>query len=83
MKASYEQGRLPRAFPTTGIEILDGGFTEHGEVALWSVGGLAPQRGDIFTMERDILTHDLAVVTVNDHAPGWSALCRRVDIPEA
>jgi hypothetical protein len=79
MTVFHEPTSLPRAFPATGIEILDGRFKDHGEVALWSLGGLAPQRGDRFTIERDRRHHDLAVVTVSFHAPGWSAVCRCVD----
>jgi hypothetical protein len=80
MTATHEPGALPRAFPATGIEILDGRFSEHGEVTLWSVGGIVPHSGDLFTIERDRRCHDLAVVAVNDHAPGWSVVCRYVEI---
>ena len=73
----------PRGFgaiPCGGYEILDSRLAGHGEVMLWSVGGLPPQRGEIFTIAGagDGIC-DLAVVEVTRNKPGWSALCRRIE----
>jgi len=59
---------------------LDCRFTDAGEVMLWSTAGPPPRCGELFTIERDGDVHDLAVVEVSGHSPGWSALCRRVAI---
>jgi hypothetical protein len=80
MQLSPEDRSWPRPFPRGGIEILDSRLDDHGEVILWSVGGLQPSRGELFTIERGDALHDLSVVEVKGHGPGWSALCRRVDI---
>jgi hypothetical protein len=72
----------PRAFSSGGYEILDSRLADRGEVMLWSVGGLRPRRGEMFTIERDKQLCDLSVVEVTGHNPGWSALCRRVGFCE-
>jgi hypothetical protein len=80
MQVSPEDRSWPRPFAAGGFEILDSRLDDHGEVTLWSVGGVAPSRGELFTIERDKALHDLSVVEVKGHNPGWSALCRRVEI---
>ncbi len=70
----------PRAFAPGGFEILDSRLADHGEVTLWAVSGTAPSAGELFTIERNAVLHDLSVVEVRGHSPGWSALCRRVEI---
>ena len=70
----------PRVFSSGGYEILDSRLADNGEVMLWSVGGPLPRRGELFTIERNQQLCDLSVVEVKGHSPGWSALCRRVDI---
>lgn len=72
----------PRAFSSGGYEILDSRLADNGEVMLWSVGGLQPRRGELFTIERNQQLCDLSVVEVTGHNPGWSALCRRVGFCE-
>ena len=69
----------PRSFAAGGYEILDSRLADRGEVMLWSVGGLAPSCGELFTIERNDQVCDLSVVEVTGHNPGWSALCRRVE----
>lgn len=83
MQFSPEDRSWPRPFPRGGFEILDSRLDDHGEVVLWSVGGLQPARGELFTIERGHALHDLSVVEVKGHSPGWSALCRRVDLSGA
>jgi hypothetical protein len=77
---SHKSGEL-RSFSPGGYEILDSALDDRGEVMLWSRAGLAPERGELFTLERNNAICDLSVVQVTGHNPGWSALCRRVDIP--
>jgi hypothetical protein len=72
--------REPRAFASGGYEILDSRLADNGEVVLWSVGGRAPKRGELFTIERGDRLCDLSVVEVTGHDPGWSALCRLIDV---
>jgi hypothetical protein len=79
MQASPESRALPRPFNPSGFEIVDGRFASHGEVTLWATGGLAPTRGELFTIARADAIHDLRVVEVKGHSPGWSALCRVVE----
>ena len=69
----------PHKFLSGDYEILDSRLADCGEVMLWSVAGRAPQRGELFTIERDRRMCDLSVVEVTGHNPGWSALCRRVE----
>jgi hypothetical protein len=80
MTVASEPRSWPRAFASSGVEIFDARLPDHGEVTLWSTGGPAPQRGDLFSLEHGHAVHDLSVVEVKVHDPGWSALCRRVDI---
>jgi len=80
MQASPENRSWPRGFARSGVEILDSRLADHGEVMLWAVAGAAPSRGELFTIERDQTLHDLSVVEVKGHNPGWSALCRRVEV---
>ena len=70
----------PRTFSAGGYEILDSRFADRGEIMLWSIGGLAPRCGEMFTIQRDDALCDLSVVEVTGHNPGWSALCRLVDV---
>ena len=79
MPSSHEDRSWPRPFPQGGLEILDSRMADHGEVTVWSTGGRAPGLGELFTIEHDNAIHDLTVVAVSGHSPGWSALCRRVD----
>jgi hypothetical protein len=80
MRISPEERSWPRPFASGGFEILASRLADHGEVTLWSTGGQAPGPGELFTIEHDDAIHDLSVVDVKGHNPGWSALCRRVDI---
>lgn len=68
--------REPRAFTSGGYEILDSRLKDAGEIMLWSVGGVQPRCGELFTIQRDGAVCDLSVVQVTGHNPGWSALCR-------
>lgn len=70
---------MPRPFNASGYEIVDGRLASHGEVTLWATQGLAPTRGALFTIAREDAIHDLSVVEVQGHNPGWSALCRLVE----
>jgi hypothetical protein len=70
----------PRSFTIGGYEIIDSRLADRGEVMLWSLGGLVPECGTLFTIERDKQVCDLSVIQVVGHNPGWSALCRRVDL---
>ena len=79
MPISAEDRYWPQPFPKGGVEILDSRLVDHGEVTLWCTGGAAPGLGELFTIERDNAIHDLSVVAVKGHSPGWSALCRRID----
>jgi hypothetical protein len=83
MPSSSQEQPWPRAFPVGGIEILDSRLHDHGEVTLWSTGGRTPGLGELFTIEHGDAIHDLSVVAVRGHSPGWSALCRRVDAGNA
>jgi hypothetical protein len=80
MQRPDENRSWPRPFAAGGFEILDSRLADHGEVTLWSVGGAQPRCGELFTIEHGQALHDLSVVEVKGHNPGWSALCRRVDI---
>ncbi len=65
-----------RAFSASGYEILDAGFAETGEVAIWSKVPQAPRPGDRFNIETCGALHDLAVCEVRTFAGGWTAICR-------
>jgi hypothetical protein len=69
-----------KPFSQTGYEILDDDLEIRREVTIWSVNPLIPRLGDIFIVDADRVTHDVAVIEITTFRGGWSAICRVVEV---
>jgi hypothetical protein len=69
-----------RPFAESGYEIVDDALASRREVAIWSLDPLTPRLGDLFTVERRGVVHELSVVELSTFKGGWSARCRISDV---
>ena len=69
-----------RPFAESGYQIVDDALASRREVAIWSLDPLAPRLGDLFTVDRRGVVHELSVVELSTFKGGWSARCRVNDV---
>jgi hypothetical protein len=69
-----------KPFSECGYDIVDDGLTSRREVAIASGDPLAPRLGDLFTVERRGVVHELAVIRTSMRRGRWSAICRVSDV---